>query len=222
MALCQQQANYILIIYKNYFYNSPIYKNYVYFTKLYLTFNLALYIKTSEFCILFPNSAHTIPNLIQYKTSNLIQYKAHITSILKYYKTPVIKRRFKMEILKIIILSFSSAIFLFILTKLMGNKEMSQLSMFDYIIGITIGSIAAEMSTALESSFTQPLVAMAIYAIISILLSIFSNKSLKFRRLIYGNTLILYNNGEIFKNNLKKAKMDLNEFLTQCRTARIF
>lgn len=127
-----------------------------------------------------------------------------------------------MEILKIIILSFSSAIFLFILTKLMGNKEMSQLSMFDYIIGITIGSIAAEMSTALESSFTQPLVAMAIYAIISIILSIFSNKSLKFRRLIYGNTLILYNNGEIFKNNLKKAKMDLNEFLTQCRTARIF
>ena len=127
-----------------------------------------------------------------------------------------------MEILKIIILSFSSAIFLFILTKLMGNKEMSQLSMFDYIIGITIGSIAAEMSTALENNFTQPLVAMAIYAIISILLSIFSTKSLKFRRLIYGNTLILYDNGEIFKNNLKKAKMDLNEFLTQCRTARIF
>lgn len=127
-----------------------------------------------------------------------------------------------MEILKVTILSFSSAIFLFILTKLMGNKEMSQLSMFDYIIGITIGSIAAEMSTALENSFTEPLTAMAIYAIISIILSVGSNKSLKFRRILYGNTLVLYNNGELFKNNLKKAKMDINEFLTQCRTNGFF
>lgn len=127
-----------------------------------------------------------------------------------------------MEILKIVILSFSSAIILFILTKLMGNKEMSQLSMFDYIIGITIGSIAAEMSTSLENNFSQPLVAMIIYAIIAIFLSVCSNKSLKFRRLIYGNTLVLFDSGELFKNNLKKAKMDINEFLTQCRTNGYF
>lgn len=127
-----------------------------------------------------------------------------------------------MEILKIVILSFSSAIILFILTKLMGNKEMSQLSMFDYIIGITIGSIAAEMSTSLENNFSQPLVAMIIYAIIAIFLSVCSNKSLKFRRLIYGNTLVLFDSGELFKNNLKKAKMDINEFLTQSRTNGYF
>lgn len=61
-----------------------------------------------------------------------------------------------MDLLKVAGLSIGSLIALFILTKLMGNKEMSQLSMFDYIIGITIGSIAAEMSTALESDFMQP------------------------------------------------------------------
>lgn len=127
-----------------------------------------------------------------------------------------------MQILKIVLLSFGSATFLFILTKLMGNKEMSQLSMFDYIIGITIGSIAAEMSTSLDSSFTEPLIAMAIYAIISILLSITAYKSLKFRRIIYGNSLILYDNGEIYKNNFKKAKMDINEFLVQARTNGYF
>ena len=77
-----------------------------------------------------------------------------------------------MDLLKIVALSFGSVIFLFILTKLMGNKEMSQLSMFDYIIGITIGSIAAEMSTALENDFMQPVVAMAVYAIVSIIISI--------------------------------------------------
>lgn len=127
-----------------------------------------------------------------------------------------------MDLLKIVALSLGSVIFLFILTKLMGNKEMSQLSMFDYIIGITIGSIAAEMSTALESDFMQPVVAMAVYAVVSIIISFLSYKSLKIRRIISGNSLILLDNGELYRDNLKKAKLDLNEFLMQCRTARIF
>ncbi len=67
------------------------------------------------------------------------------------------KGKFSMEFVKIIWLSLGSILTLFVLTKIMGNKEMSQLNMFDYVIGITIGSIAAEMSTALESSFVQPL-----------------------------------------------------------------
>ena len=127
-----------------------------------------------------------------------------------------------MDSLKIVALSFGSVIFLFILTKLMGNKEMSQLSMFDYIIGITIGSIAAEMSTALENDFMQPVVAMAVYAIGSIIISILSYKSIKIRRIISGNSLILFDNNELYRNNLKKAKLDLNEFLMQCRTAGYF
>lgn len=127
-----------------------------------------------------------------------------------------------MDLLKIVALSLGSVIFLFILTKLMGNKEMSQLSMFDYIIGITIGSIAAEMATALESDFMQPLVAMAVYAVVSIIISVLSYKSLKFRRISSGVSLILLDNGEIYRDNLKKAKLDLNEFLMQCRINRIF
>lgn len=127
-----------------------------------------------------------------------------------------------MELLKIVLLSFFSIIVLFILSKLMGNKEMSQLSMFDYIISITIGSIAAEMATALESDFMQPLVAMAIYALVSIIISIISYKSLKFRRIISGNSLILLDNGKLYRKNFKKAKLDINEFLMQCRTDGYF
>ena len=100
-----------------------------------------------------------------------------------------------MDLIKIVALSLGSVIFLFILTKLMENKEMSQLSMFDYIIGITIGSIATEMSTALENDFMQPLVAMAVYAVVSIIISLLSYKSMKIRRIVSGNSLILLDNG---------------------------
>lgn len=126
------------------------------------------------------------------------------------------------DILKVIVLSIVSEIVLFVLTKLMGNKEMSQLSMFDYIIGITIGSIAAEMATALESDYMQPLVAMAVYAIIAIIISLMCEKSLKARRFIYGNSLILMDNGKLYRKNFKTAKLDLNEFLVQCRVNGYF
>lgn len=126
------------------------------------------------------------------------------------------------DIFKVIVLSVVSELFLFVLTKLMGNKEMSQLSMFDYIIGITIGSIAAEMATALESDYMQPLVAMAVYALIAIIISLICEKSLKARRFIYGNSLILLDNGKLYRKNFKTAKMDLNEFLVQCRVNGFF
>jgi uncharacterized membrane protein YcaP (DUF421 family) len=127
-----------------------------------------------------------------------------------------------MEILKIIGLSIGSITILFTLTKIMGQREMSQLSIFDYFITITIGSIAAEMSTSLESNFMQPVVAMIVYALITLIVSFLNTKFVKLRPILSGKTLILYDNGTLFKENFKKAKIDLNEFLVQCRTSGFF
>ena len=127
-----------------------------------------------------------------------------------------------MEILKIIMLSLGSMVVLFILTKIMGQREMSQLSVFDYIISITIGSIAAEMATSLESNFTQPLVAMIVYAVVSLSISFINNRFVNLRPILSGKTLVLYDNGTLFKDNFKKAKIDLNEFIVQCRTNGFF
>lgn len=69
-----------------------------------------------------------------------------------------------MDYLKIVVFSVVSVVVLFILTKLMGNKQISQLNMFDYIVGITIGSIAAEMATELEGDPLHFIIAMSVYA----------------------------------------------------------
>lgn len=127
-----------------------------------------------------------------------------------------------MEILKIIGLSSGSILLLFILTKVMGQREMSQLSVFDYIITITIGSIAAEMSTSLENNFWQPVVAMIMYALVAVVISFINTKFVKLRPILSGKTVILYDNGTLFKENFRKAKIDLNEFLVQCRTSGFF
>lgn len=121
------------------------------------------------------------------------------------------------QILYIIVLSLGSIIAIFVLTKLMGYRQMSQMSMFDYVNGITIGSIAAEMATSLDEDFIQPLTAMIVYALVAVILSWLGTKSIKVRRMVEGKPLVLMNNGELYRDNLKKAKIDVTEFLVQCR-----
>lgn len=126
-----------------------------------------------------------------------------------------------MEILQVLITSAVSLAVLFLLTKLMGNKQVSQLSMFDYIIGISIGSIAAEMATELENP-ENPLAAMIVYGVIAFLVSVISQRSTKVRKVMSGRPLVIMDNGIIYRENLKKARIDLSDFLTQCRTSGYF
>ena len=126
------------------------------------------------------------------------------------------------ELLKIFFTSIGSVIVLFILTKIIGNHQMSQLNMFDYINGITIGSIAAEMATSLENDFMKPLTAMMVYGAMSVLFTFATRKSTKLRRILAGETLVLYDNGKIYRKNLAKAKLDISELLTECRNSGYF
>jgi len=110
---------------------------------------------------------------------------------------------------------------LFLMTKLMGVRQVSQMTMFDYLVGITIGSIAAELATELETP-VKPLTALVLYGLTSYAISALTDRSLRARSLITGKPLVLLRNGVLYRKNLKKARMDLNEFLTCCRIAGYF
>lgn len=105
---------------------------------------------------------------------------------------------------------------LFLLEKAMGSKQVSQMTMFDYAVGITIGSIAAELATELEEP-ARPLTALIVYGIAAVAISVLTSKSLKARAVVTGKPLVLLENGVIYRDNLKKARLDLSEFLTYCR-----
>ena len=58
-------------------------------------------------------------------------------------------------------------VILFFVTKLLGKKQVSQLSLFDYVVGITIGSIAADISLDLEKDLIAGIVSLLLYGIIA-------------------------------------------------------
>jgi len=127
-----------------------------------------------------------------------------------------------MEIVHILLTSLGSAAALFALAKLTGNRQVSQMSLFDYINGITIGSIAAEMATSLEGDFLKPLAAMVVYGAVTAAISAATCRSMSLRKFFNGEPLVLLEHGKLYKRNLAAAKMDINEFLTQCRSAGYF
>lgn len=127
-----------------------------------------------------------------------------------------------MEILNIIILSVVSFVVLFILSKLMGFRAIAELSFFDYVVGITIGSVAAEMCTNLDIEWWKGVTAMVVYTLLDVAFIFLSQKSLKARKFISGVPIILIDNGKIIKHNLKKARIELNDLLTFARLAGYF
>lgn len=126
-----------------------------------------------------------------------------------------------MDIVKVILTSLLSAVALFVIAKIMGHKQMSQLDLFDYVTGITIGSIAAELATELEEPW-KPLIAMVVYAIITVILTFLTSKLPKIRKFVNGTPTIIMSSGKIYRKNMKKAKMDLSEFMVLCRQEGYF
>jgi uncharacterized membrane protein YcaP (DUF421 family) len=122
-----------------------------------------------------------------------------------------------MEIVKIVLSALGAMVSLFLLTKIMGNREMSQLSMFDYVSSIAIGSIAGEMAVMSTDSFIEPLSAMLVFTVFTMGISYLTCKSIKLRRFFEGHALLLYQDGNIYDKNLLKAKLDIDELLEACR-----
>ena len=126
-----------------------------------------------------------------------------------------------MEIIKVILTALLSVAALFVITKIMGHKQVSQLDFFDYVSGITIGSIGAELATELEEPY-KPLIALCVWGGASLILNFLSHKLPRTRKYINGTPTILMDGGKIYRKNLKKAKLDLSEFMLLCREQGYF
>jgi len=126
------------------------------------------------------------------------------------------------ELLIVTYRSLLSLAALFLVTKMLGKKQVSQLSLFDYVIGISIGNFAAEMTINLESQTLNGILAVFIFGFIAYLISVLTMKSMTLRRFFMSTPTILIENGEILIEGLKKVKFDVNDLLEVCRIKGYF
>lgn len=122
-----------------------------------------------------------------------------------------------MEIMNILFRGFLSLLTLFLVTKLIGKKQVSELSLFDYVIGLSIGNFAAEITINNDVPLINGIVAVLQFGIIGYIVSIVTLKSIKIRRFMMGVPTIIVQEGKLIEESFKKTKYDINDFLEECR-----
>ncbi len=113
-------------------------------------------------------------------------------------------------------------LYLFIISKILGKKQIAQLEFIDYTVGISLGSIAAEMATNTEVPFYFFLIAMTIFFALALLVAIIGRKNTFLKRLLKGKPATLVYDGKINYKELKKNKIDVNDLLSMLREKNYF
>src|SRR5690625_5227426 len=108
------------------------------------------------------------------------------------------------------------------MTRIMGKKQLSQLTFFDYCVGITIGPIAATMSVDQNVKISNGIVSLVIWGLFPISLAIFGLKSRKFLHFTDGKPAIIIKEGKVLDKSMKKNHLAIDELMMLLREKNIF
>lgn len=122
----------------------------------------------------------------------------------------------------ILVSSVLFAITLYLITKIGGKKQLAELSFFEYVSGITIGSIAGEVIMGLEGNMSHGVLAIVIFGAFTYLHDLLGIKSKKFRDLVEGKSTVLIKDGKVLEENLKKEKYTIDELNSLLRQKNVF
>ena len=122
----------------------------------------------------------------------------------------------------VIIRSFISFFALLIMVRLMGKQQVAQLTFFDYIVGITIGSIAATLSVQVNENSFATLSGMVTWSILAIILAVLGMHNTKLRKVVDGEATVVVKDGKILEENLKKVRIPIEELISELRTQGVF
>ncbi|MEG0385096.1 MAG: DUF421 domain-containing protein, partial [Solibacillus sp.] len=109
-----------------------------------------------------------------------------------------------------------------LLARIIGKKQISQLTFFHYVTGITFGSIAAEISAQAETPFLDGLVSLIWWTVLTIFVTYLTFKSSKARVLFDDRPMIVIQSGVILNDNLEKARLHMDEVTMLLREQSIF
>ncbi|WP_369361844.1 DUF421 domain-containing protein [Priestia megaterium] len=127
-----------------------------------------------------------------------------------------------MNILEIVIRVAISFLVLLVLTRIMGRKEISQMTFFNFVSAITIGTLSGALVTDQTLSMGNGLIALLAWSIFTITIGLMTIKSKKTRQIIDGEPVIVIKNGKIMEDALRKVRLDMDSLTASLREKDIF
>ncbi len=126
------------------------------------------------------------------------------------------------EWLQIIFRSLGTLVVLFTFTRILGKKQISQLTFFEYVMGITLGELAGFISTDIEKHYYLGLIAMCVWFAVPYGMERLTLKSVKLRHWLEGKSRVLFKEGKVMEDNLKKERLTADEFMEMLRSKNVF
>ncbi|HEX6593155.1 MAG TPA: DUF421 domain-containing protein [Bacillota bacterium] len=126
------------------------------------------------------------------------------------------------ETLVVIVRAIIGFFSLLIFTRMLGKQQISQLTFFDYILGITIGSIAATLTTDLTSRAWPHWVGLFAWAFLVYIIQLITLKWRKASVYIAGEPTIIIMNGKVMEGVMKKLRYRASDLLEQLRREGVF
>lgn len=123
---------------------------------------------------------------------------------------------------QVVLRTFLAVVVLFVMTKILGKRQVSQLSLFEYITGITLGSLAAYISLDLDTNWFLGIVAIGSWVAFSLAIEFLQLKSKKARDFVDSKGRVLIKEGKILEDNLKKERLTTDELMEQLRKKNAF
>lgn len=108
------------------------------------------------------------------------------------------------------------------LTRFLGKKQLSHLTFFNYVTGITIGSMAANMVVLSTNDYKKDLLSLVIWCLLTTILSFISLKSGKIRVILDGQPTIIIKQGMIDRKALKRTGVNIDDLTMMIRQYQIF
>lgn len=106
--------------------------------------------------------------------------------------------------------------------RLIGKQQVAQLTFFDYVVGITIGSIASTISVQVNENTTASLAGMATWTVLAILLGFLNMHNIWIRKVTSGEATVVIENGKLLEKNLEKIQIPIDELISELRAKGVF
>lgn len=108
-----------------------------------------------------------------------------------------------------------------VIFRVMGKREIGELSVLDLVVFIMLGEMAVISIEQHKDPILHTLIPMAVLMLIQMLMAFLSLKSRRFRKIIDGKPSLIIKNGKIDENMMKKLRYNFDDLLMQLRTKDI-
>ena len=127
-----------------------------------------------------------------------------------------------LDFFEMILRATGSFVVLLVMTRLMGRKQLSQLTFFNYITGIALGTLAAGIASDSTTPYFNGLTSLIWWSILTIAVGYIELKSSKARVIADGQPVIVIKQGKVLEDAMSKQRLNMDNLSMLLREQKVF